>query len=701
MNIDLSYSLITGGSGMVGSYINFGYKPNSSEMNICDVKSIKNYITKLLNITCIIHLAAINLRESETDIKKSIDVNINGTSNMLYFAKKYNIPFILISTGAVFSSNNENLKFNESFETCPNSIYGYTKCSSEKIALLYDKSIIIRTGWLFGGNQKNHYKFVENIVNNFITNTEIKASNNFVGSPTYVKDLINKMIFLIENLRYGIHHVVNDGIATGYDIAIEISKILNLNKQLIITMNHELLPNAGPLRSNTEILETKYEFNKMQSWKKSLKEYVIEYYNKKNKQNLIPIHTPTPLKPWSNRDKCRLCDNYNLQVFFNLEHTPPANHFVTKPINQDLIPLDIALCLDCKHIQLIQIVNPEILYSNYLYVSSTSTTMTNHLKKSVLEFTQDLKISKTDFILEIGANDGVCIKELLDNGFNNVVGVDPAENINKRHNLPIICDFFGSKIIPKLNAKYGKFKLIYGFHCLAHIEDIQDVFSSIYNLLDDNGTFIMEVGYFYEVFKNNCFDTIYHEHIDYHTCNAINTFALKYDLVLFNIKTNNIQGGSIQFFFSKNKSITILENVNNAIKHEQLIQLHNFTNLSKWKINIIKCGHDINYILNGLKTYGKQIIGYGASAKSTTFLHQYKLSNKLINYIIDDNIYKQNYYSPGLNIQIKQFDILMIDKPDYIIILSWNFIEEILQKLETFRQSGGRIIIPFPEIKII
>jgi hypothetical protein len=141
--------------------------------------------------------------------------------------------------------------------------------------------------------------------------------------------------------------------------------------------------------------------------------------------------------------------------------------------------------------------------------------------------------------------------------------------------------------------------------------------------------------------------------------------------------------------------------VNNAIKHEQLIQLHNFTNLSKWKINIIKCGHDINYILNGLKTYGKQIIGYGASAKSTTFLHQYKLSNKLINYIIDDNIYKQNYYSPGLNIQIKQFDILMIDKPDYIIILSWNFIEEILQKLETFRQSGGRIIIPFPEIKII
>ena len=118
-------------------------------------------------------------------------------------------------------------------------------------------------------------------------------------------------------------------------------------------------------------------------------------------------------------------------------------------------------------------------------------------------------------------------------------------------------------------------------------------------------------------------------------------------------------------------------------------------------MNIIKCGIDINLILNGLNSYGKKIIGYGASAKSTTFLYQYKLTNKNIDYIIDDNIYKQNYYSPGLHIPVKSSHILNIDKIDYIIILSWNFTEEILKKLNPYRELGIRIIIPFPEIKII
>lgn len=704
-NINLNLSLITGGSGMVGTHIDFGYKPTSSEMNVCDKDSIEKYVSNKTNISCIIHLAATNIRESEENTQKAIDLNVNGTSNMLYFAMKYNIPFILISTGAVFSSFNSNMKFNEKFKTCPNSIYGHTKMASENISLLYSKTIIIRTGWLFGGNQKNHYKFVENVINNFITKTEVKASNNFVGSPTYVKDLIQHMIKIIEMKHYGIHHVVNEGSGTGYEIAIEISKILNMGKKLIIPMNSNKIPNSGPYRSNTEILETTNSFNKLRPWKIALKEYCEKYFKIKFEDDLHLLKT-SPLqeecKKWSNREKCRLCNNYNLQVFFNLEHTPLANHFVKEKIDQELIPLDIALCSDCKHIQLMQIVDPSFQYSNYLYVSSTSITMTNHLKTSVIEFTNELNLLKDDFILEIGANDGVCIKHLLDNDFKNVVGIDPAENINKRHKLPIICDFFGSNMLPFLKEKYRPFKLIYAFHCCAHIENIQDVFTTVYNLLDSDGTFVIEVGYFYEVFKNNCFDTIYHEHIDYHTVTAIKQFALTHDLILNNIKTNDIQGGSIQLFFCKNKNnININDNVFEAIKKEELLKLHYYNNLSKWKINILHCGNDVNYILNGLKSYGKKIIGYGASAKSTTFLYQYKLSHKTIDYIIDDNIYKQNYYSPGLHIPIKEFYILDIEKVDYIIILSWNFTNEILEKLKKYRENGVRIIIPFPEIKII
>jgi hypothetical protein len=147
--------------------------------------------------------------------------------------------------------------------------------------------------------------------------------------------------------------------------------------------------------------------------------------------------------------------------------------------------------------------------------------------------------------------------------------------------------------------------------------------------------------------------------------------------------------------------IDIEDSVMNTLIKEEEIQLHSLDILNKFKINVLRCGKDINYILNCLVSYGKKIAGYGASAKSTTFLHQFKLSNKLFEFIIDDNIFKHNLYSPGLHIPIKSFDILNSEKVDYIIILSWNFVNEIIKKLEPYRQNGLRIIIPFPEIKII
>jgi len=701
----LENALITGGSGMVGSNIKFGYKPTSTEMDVTNTHSINKYIENK-SISCIIHLTALNLRDSESNVEKSIDVNINGTSKMLQVAMSRDIPFIILSSGAVFSSENPNMKFSENFETCPNCIYGHTKRASEEIALLYKKTILIRTGWLFGGNQKTHYKFVENVINNLIINKQVKASNNFFGSPTYVVDLIEQMKNLIINNSFGIHHVVNSGNASGYDIAREIANILNINENLILSVLSESVPNSGPKRSSTEILISSSSINTLRHWREALSEYALLYYRNINNENkLLPINNSstvenTPSK-WCNRDKCRLCNSYNINTFFKLEPTPPANHFISNPTFQEVIPLDVCICEDCKHIQLVQIVDPTYQYSNYFYVSSTSYTMTNHLKNSVIGFTKELNISKSDYILEIGANDGVCVRQLLENGFSNTIGIDPAANINKRHNLPIVCDFFGSNILNQFRKNYNPFKLIYAFHCCAHIENIQDVFETVFNLLDDEGVFIMEVGYFYEVFKNRLFDTIYHEHIDYHTCTAIQKFASNKNLLLFKVNENNIQGGSIQFYFSKNKQTLIHESVYMTIEEEKKINLHNYEKLKGWQNKILLCGNDINHILNSFVSFGKKIAGYGASAKSTTFLYQYKLSNKTIEYIIDDSVYKQDFFSPGLHIPIKSINHLEICKVDYIVILSWNFTDEIVQRLEPYRKNGLRIIVPFPEIKII
>jgi len=699
----LENALIIGSNGMIGKNLDFGIKPSSNEVNIINYYSIEQYINSLNNkISCIINLAAINLRDSENNIKNSIDVNINGTTNLVKIAKKLDIPFILLSTGAVFSSKNNNTQvFTEDSFPNPNCVYGYTKLSSERIASLYEKSIIIRTGWVFGGSQKNHYKYVEFFINNLITNTSIYANNDFYGSPTYVLDLVNKMKILIINNIYGIHHIVNSDIATGYDVALEICNLLKKRTEIIIPVNCHMIPNPGPKRSVSEILETKYENNKMRNWKDALKEYLIKYLEKNDFTNNIIYEENTKNEIWKNREKCRLCDCLNIKEFLNLEPTPQANHYVKKPIIQDKIPLDVCICDRCNHIQLKQILNPSFQYSNYLYISSASKTTVNHICNNIQIFLDKFNIIKSDYILEIGANDGTGIKYLIDKGYSNCIGIDPAKNIKNIHSLPIVCDFFGSDIFKYENIKKETYKLIYAFHCCAHIENIKDVFTTIYQLLKNDGILIIEVGYFFEVYKKNLFDTIYHEHIDYHTCKAMKYFCTINNLVLFDVHTNNAQGGSIQFYISKDKNVKINESINKTIEKENEINLFDINNLYGWKKNILSNSIDLKYFMDSLINNNKIIIGYGASAKSTTFMHQFKLSRNIIRYIIDDSFMKQNLYTPGYNIPILSIDILNKEKCDYLIILSWNFLDDILLKIDKYRKNGLRVIIPFPNIQII
>ena len=691
-------SLIIGGSGMVGQNIHFGIKPRSSDLNILDEKSISNYLDLIETPDCIIHLAALNIRDCEKSPSKAIKINIDGTINMLNVAKKLNIPFIFFSSGAVFSSKLSTTIFNEEMSTSPNCIYGDTKNSAELIVKSYEKSIIIRTGWLFGGIQKTHNKFVELVLNSLLTNTSVKGSEDFFGSPTYCSDIILKMVDLIHRSAYGIHHIVNTGLASGYQIALEVASILQKPISLVENVSASDVPNASPVRSKSECLGTIYEENKLRHWKEALREYIYKYISTKN----IDVETKAAEKQlWKTREKCRLCDNYNLHTFFNLESTPPANHFIPIKEYQKTIPLTLAKCKNCSHIQLMEIIEPSYLYSNYLYLSSISPTMTKHLKNTVSEFVKRFEVDYDDNILEIGANDGTCIKELIDMGYKNTIGIDPAKNINNLHNLPIICDFFGSNILNNPNL-VKKYKLIYAFHCCAHIENIQDVFQTVYKLLDDDGVFIVEVGYFNEVVKQNNFDVIYHEHIDYHTCYAMNNFCKNNNLTLFDVAKNNIQSGSIQFFISKSLfKREISNNVEDFIQDEFNNNIFNIDYLNLWKSNIIKSAEEFNHLIYGLVQQGNKIAGYGASAKSNTFLHQCKMNNMLIHYIIDDNNLKQNKFTPGLHIPIKSRDYLQINHVDYIVILAWNFVDDIVKLLKSQIDKGTQIIVPFPKFKIL
>lgn len=672
--------LITGGHGMVGKYLTVGLKPTSEELDVTSLTSIQSYLADR-KISAIIHLASLNLRASEAHPGKAIEVNINGTRNMLAVARDRKIPIVFISSGAVFSSTNSNMKFEVASPPNPKCIYGYTKYVAENICLLYEQSIIIRTGWLFGGTQKSHYKFIDEVINKLHTNTEVQASNDFYGSFTYVKDFITRMYELLETRSYGMHHVVNGGIATGYEASLVIAKLLNRDPNLIISVSSNSVPNAGPYRGASEVLLSNHE---LRPYTEALQAYLTE-----KKVEITPEHR-SPV--WSTRTQCRLCNSDQLYVIYKLASTPPANHYVRERSPQPLIPLELSSCLNCHHVQLMQILNPSYLYSQYLYVSAGSNTMIKHLHASIEQFIERFKLKYEDPILEIGANDGTALKYLIQRGYTKVIGIDPAQNIQSLHKLPIICDFFG----PHLKLPYTNYKLIYAFHCCAHIENLNEVFGTVSNILDEDGVFVIEVGYFYDIYRLQTFDIIYHEHIDYYTCTALIPFALKHHLTLFDVVSNNIQGGAMQFFFGKHRSVQ--SSVYDALKQEAILTI---PNLLMWKTNIIQIGMDINYLLNGIVTGGRTVAGYGASAKLTTFFYEYRLSAKIIKYIIDDNRLKQNLLTPGIHLPIYPIEHLRIEKVDYLIIFAWNFADEIIGKLVFFRTTGLRVIIPFPEIRIL
>lgn len=689
--------LLTGGSGMVGTNIkrNDLLRPSRREMDITDVGSIERYIHSLKKINIkmngtdgtdgmngmneinemngtneidgIIHLASLNLRDSELNPGLAIQTNIQGTLNMLEIARKRDIPFVFVSTGAVFSDNNGVRVFSKNELKNPKCIYGQTKDCAEQIVSGYSKTILIRTGWLFGGGQK----FIDKAIWNIRNDKKMNACNDFYGSFTYVKDFIHRMFNLLENKSYGIHHVVNSGFSTAYDFCCFLCGLLRKPSNQITGIS-SLSFYGKNHRGKSEMLLSE---EPMRHFEEAAAELIME------------------TKPFI-RKICRLCKSKKLSIFFNLNPTPLANHFNHVCQYEHEIPLDIAICQDCKHIQLMQIIDPKIQYLNYPYFTAVSKIMTEHIYKTMDELVTKYKISKDENILEIGANDGTCVRYLLEKGFRNTIGVDPALNM-KTQDLPIIQNFFGSEF--SINKK---FRLIYSFHTCAHIEDIESVFQKVKEYLYPDGIFMFEVGYFFEIYQKKTFDVIYHEHIDYHTCYSIFNYCRLFGLNLFRAEVDqHIQGGSIRFYITKDElsycHAKDFGQMDRLIEQEKMM----YSNLQNWKNSILQNGEDIVSILNGFRKMGKKICGYGASAKLTTFFYQYKLNKNLISYIIDDNPQKQGLKTPGYNIDIYSIEHLNEEPVDYIVIFAWNIYSEILEKIRSFLKYNHRVIVPHPSIQ--
>ena len=406
------------------------------------------------------------------------------------------------------------------------------------------------------------------------------------------------------------------------------------------------------------------------------------------------------------RKTCRLCNSSKLVLVLELKPTPLANAFVKNPSeseHQNCFPLDVFFCENCEHVQLLDVVDPSILFKNYVYVSGTSPSFIKHFEEYASSIIDRFSLNLESVVIDIGSNDGTLLSAFQKKGMRGL-GVDPALEIAARatnSGIETIPDFFSVDLAKMILADRGKVAVVTANNVFAHADDLRGIVDGIRILLAPNGVFVFEVSYLADIIKNNLFDTIYHEHLAYHSVKPLKKFFLEKGLQLFSVEKVASHGGSIRGMVGLANGQHISDgSVDSIIAEEEIAGLNRSETYRGFGKNIDVLGQQLKTIIGNIKEEGKTLAGFGAPAKATTLMYNFGIGQKEIDFIVDDSPLKQGLYSPGTHIPVLPTNAIYELRPDYVIILAWNFAKQIIEKHSSFLDGGGCFIVPLPEIKI-
>jgi len=403
-----------------------------------------------------------------------------------------------------------------------------------------------------------------------------------------------------------------------------------------------------------------------------------------------------------------MCNSNRLKSTMSLTPTPPGNDFLSKDElgrEEKIYPLDLYFCDDCNHLQLGHVVDPRILYQkNYTYVSATSSNFVDHLKNYAEDMISRFELEPGDLVIDIGSNDGTCLSFFKANSMR-VLGVDPAIEIAQKATeigIETIADFFNYDLSVRLREKYGTAKYITSHNACAHIDDLFNVVKGVENLLDKDGVFVLEVGYLVDVYINIWFDTIYHEHLDFHTVAPFEKLFERVGMEVISVERISPQGGSIRVMTQKKNGKFKRDNsINDLIALEAKLGLNKVETFHEFSKKISFVREKFQKLVHKLKANGKTIAGFGAPTKATTLMSHFGLDENILDFIVDDNPLKQGLYTPITHIPVFSSDALYEKKPDYVLILAWNFAEPIMKMHKRYSQDIGQFILPMPIPKIV
>jgi len=404
---------------------------------------------------------------------------------------------------------------------------------------------------------------------------------------------------------------------------------------------------------------------------------------------------------------CRMCKSNKITKFLDLGKTALADNFLTKnqlEEKEEEYPLNVYCCDECGLWQLGYVVSPELMFNqNYPYDSSTTQTGKDHYTKMGISISERFHLKPKSLAIDVGSNVGVLLSGFKSKGLE-VLGIEPSSNvadIAKKNGINTMVEFFSSKLAEEIQKKYGKASVITGTNVFAHINDLDDFIVAADHLLTEDGIIIIEAPYLLNLIENLEYDTIYHEHLSYLSLKPMVKFFKKFGMEVFDVEMQKIHGGTLRYFIGRTGKRSISKNVEDYLSLENKKRIHSIDRLEEFSTSVQEHHKKLKSLLTSLKKDGKKIVGVSAPAKGNTLLNYCKIGPELLDYVTERNPLKIGKFTPGMHIPVLSDEILLEEKPDYALLLAWNFADEIIKNNQKFRNIGGKFIIPIPTPKII
>lgn len=410
--------------------------------------------------------------------------------------------------------------------------------------------------------------------------------------------------------------------------------------------------------------------------------------------------------------RCRFCLREALLPFIDFGHVPLAGGF-HKPgstaedfARERLYPLQVCFCTTCALVQVNDAIPGEVLFADYFYFSSAIGTLVNHFEKYADHLATVFPEPSQVTLLELGCNDGVFLRPLRARGFN-VIGVDPATNVVSsliEDGFDVVNDFFGERVAREILARRGPVDGIFSSNAFAHIDDMHDVMRGVTTLLKPDGFLAFEVHYLGAVLRELQYDMLYHEHFSYYSLTSVSNFLAMFGMEVFDVVHTGIHGGSVRFLAQKRdrgkRPVTpAVAEMRRAEEEWGFADPATYRDFTR-RVNQTRA--DLLRLLEQLRAEGKRVVGYGASGRATTLSAYCGLTRHHLEAVVDDAPAKQGAFTPGNHLPIVGSDILRgPDRPDYALLFAWAFAEEISRRNPEYLASGGRFIVPLPDVRVI